>query len=661
MTVVSLPRTQPQTDAKGAFAALKTYDSAASWRPGNNFGGNTVFKALTHPLVIEPAAKLLAALRGKKVAVYDPEGHFAAFSALFPLRDADVVAYYVQNVTEQGKKSPEGLSAKLIVELDPTAAEVILIASFNAEKTTAQVLPYLLDKQLPVLTLAALALPSDMLTRPKNLLDPLNYCVNNVLFQHTETTETALATANYWGEYGAAAPRLWLCLYNKDGTIAGAGWWKDLPAAGGGLNLSSRDVCAHFGLQHFDGTLFIHLVGGAGHDLIKYGLDFFKADGSLTATHDANPWPADVYAGIPAPRVDEAVTLHLQSVLPLETPADTIGLRLMGTDETVWLNEVLPAFATRDVSLRALFPDAVWPQQVELIAHKALTRPRYTVQRAAKQWIGHANVERADLKPDAALAGLEPVFGKGFILPLPVLPMADFDMEILPTPMSTAQDELALKLYVYDASGVEASVISLGRFKRGAIPAFSLRALLAERGVDLPSSFGSVQLAYDFSTSVLADGWLHAIARYTHVKSGAVAETSFGAHIFNSSAVYKNEPQSYSSSAPGLTTRLFMRLSPKARSVACLMYPVSKAWRPASDTVFVLRGSAGETVAEVCHAIPANGAVMVYADTLFDAATMAKAGADGYISVRDTTCRLFGYAGLLRDSGAFSLDHMFGF
>jgi hypothetical protein len=29
--------------------------------------------------------------------------------------------------------------------------------------------------------------------------------------------------------------------------------------------------------------------------------------------------------------------------------------------------------------------------------------------------------------------------------------------------------------------------------------------------------------------------------------------------------------------------------------------------------------------------------------------------------VRDTTCRLFGYHGLLGRDGAFSLDHMFGF
>jgi hypothetical protein len=31
------------------------------------------------------------------------------------------------------------------------------------------------------------------------------------------------------------------------------------------------------------------------------------------------------------------------------------------------------------------------------------------------------------------------------------------------------------------------------------------------------------------------------------------------------------------------------------------------------------------------------------------------------VLVRDATCRLFGYHGLLDDGGRFSLDHMFGF
>lgn len=40
---------------------------------------------------------------------------------------------------------------------------------------------------------------------------------------------------------------------------------------------------------------------------------------------------------------------------------------------------------------------------------------------------------------------------------------------------------------------------------------------------------------------------------------------------------------------------------------------------------------------------------------------MRRAGPRGHVLIRDTTCRLFGYHGLMDDAGGFSLDHMFGF
>jgi hypothetical protein len=38
-----------------------------------------------------------------------------------------------------------------------------------------------------------------------------------------------------------------------------------------------------------------------------------------------------------------------------------------------------------------------------------------------------------------------------------------------------------------------------------------------------------------------------------------------------------------------------------------------------------------------------------------------RAGNGAYVLIRDLTCRLFGYDGLLHGGTAFSLDHMFGF
>ena len=45
----------------------------------------------------------------------------------------------------------------------------------------------------------------------------------------------------------------------------------------------------------------------------------------------------------------------------------------------------------------------------------------------------------------------------------------------------------------------------------------------------------------------------------------------------------------------------------------------------------------------------------------FDAKDRKTAGAGAYVMIRDVTCRLFGYHGLINDGQAFSLDHMFGF
>ena len=36
-------------------------------------------------------------------------------------------------------------------------------------------------------------------------------------------------------------------------------------------------------------------------------------------------------------------------------------------------------------------------------------------------------------------------------------------------------------------------------------------------------------------------------------------------------------------------------------------------------------------------------------------------GGTGYVIIRDTTCRLFGFHGLVNGDKSFCLDHMFGF
>ena len=173
---------------------------------------------------------------------------------------------------------------------------------------------------------------------------------------------------------------------------------------------------------------------------------------------------------------------------------------------------------------------------------------------------------------------------------------------------------------------------------------------------------GHGELVYDFRAGGEADGWMHALFRYEDRTTGHEAETSFGAHIFNTMMTYKDEPQSYSGKPPGLSTRLFLKLGQGQRqSFAILIYPASAAWHPRSATRLLLHDSAGKAIAEQSLAIACSGSALVRPELLFNAAALADAGPQGYVLVRDETCRLFGYHGLMDDAGGFSLDHMFGF
>ena len=185
---------------------------------------------------------------------------------------------------------------------------------------------------------------------------------------------------------------------------------------------------------------------------------------------------------------------------------------------------------------------------------------------------------------------------------------------------------------------------------------------LEEISAGLAQGYGHVELVYDFTAGGSGDGWLHALFRYRHRLSGHTADTSFGAHVFNTLLVYRDEPQSYTGRPPGLSTRLFLRLGEAPYDTLChLIYPASRPWRPLSATEIILYDCAGSEIARVSSAIPCSGSRLLRYSELFDPATRARAGSRAYMIIRDPTCRLFGYHGLLGRDGAFSLDHMFGF
>jgi hypothetical protein len=92
-----------------------------------------------------------------------------------------------------------------------------------------------------------------------------------------------------------------------------------------------------------------------------------------------------------------------------------------------------------------------------------------------------------------------------------------------------------------------------------------------------------------------------------------------------------------------------------------LIYPASSPWHPTSATEIILHNREGVEIARRSLAIPCSGSRLLRYHALFDEAAQARAGAGAYAVIRDQTCRLFGYHGLLGRGGAFSLDHMFGF
>jgi hypothetical protein len=96
-------------------------------------------------------------------------------------------------------------------------------------------------------------------------------------------------------------------------------------------------------------------------------------------------------------------------------------------------------------------------------------------------------------------------------------------------------------------------------------------------------------------------------------------------------------------------------------TICHLIYPASTPWRDKSDSKLLLHNAAGEQVDEASLQIPCGGSAHWCASEVFSAAKLAALGDGGYIMIRDRTCRLFGYHGLINDAGAFSLDHMFGF
>ncbi len=623
----------------------------------NDKGGNAFFKAIGHPLAARKAAGFFADLAAGPVAIYDPLGFSGALGELYDLSGLNVTESYVQDLADIGK-SIRGRASQPVTELRESRATKLFVTAFDAERLIDHI-RHLLPDGMEVVSLDALRIPDDMLLNKRNYLQGLNFATNFVLFREADGHHTRLATANYWSGYGAKDPEIWCCLMDENGVTL-AEWRDPLPGANASVVIDSKEIRARFGLPDFTGQLFIHILKPAGHDIVKYALDTYgDSDDVLSCTHDANPWPADLYAGLPAPKAGEKVILWVQNSHPSPIPAGSVGLNMMGSDEIVRLDRPVPGFGLLALDTAELLPEARWPEQIEVQSGKHFVRPRYEVHAPdGRQRIAHANVERVDLKPDPSIPELSNLMGKGFILPAPLLPTDRYRSIMLPTPMATCQTNMPVAALVYDPDGKEIASHRFGKLPRDHAEAFDATA--AVNGTD--AGWGHMELVYDFAEGGDADGWLHALFRYEDTASGHAAETSFGAHMFNTVLTYKGEPQSYVGRPPGLSSRLFLSFGPKPYEAIChLIYPASTPWHAKSDTKLILHNGKGEPIATREVQIACGGSLLWRVSEMFEADEVEAAGETGYVLIRDVTCRLFGYHGLVNGDSAFSFDHMFGF
>ena len=626
-------------------------------------GKSGFFKAIGHPLVVPLARDLMTRLQAAgNLAIYDPQGFMAGLNEFYSLAGLNISEVYAQKIEDIGQ-TRLGHVLRPVTELPHSKAAILLVTSFDAGRLIDHV-RHLLPQGMQVLSLDALRLPDSMLTNRSFYLDPLNFATNFGFLREGANIHMRMATCDYWSGLGAASlPRIWCCLFGMQGEVL-AQWEEQVAAPGASIVLDSQAIRARFGLGEFTGSLFVHVMGVARHDVVKYALDVYGDDPTvLSCSHDANAWPSDLFAGLPAPDENETVIMWIQNSHPVPIPAHAVGINLMGHSEIRTVPVVIPPYGIHALNVGELFPEARWPQQFEVQAGRHFVRPRYEVfVKGGRDRMAHVNVERNDLVADAKIPELTHLMGKSYILPAPILPVDRWNSVMQPNPMSTAQINMPYKAIFYDATGVEVGQHHFGCLPRDASIAVDINAVLAEQAADLPSGSGHVELVYDFSEGGVGDGWIHGLFRYTQRASGHKAETSFGAHVYNTVLTYRNEPQSYINVAPGLSTRLFLRLGDAGLDTFChLIYPASTPWHAQSDTSLSLFNRLGEEVAKTSLHIPCGGSQHWYYSEVFDRVTRQRAGDGAYIMIRDLTCRLFGYHGTLHGETSFCMDHMFGF
>jgi hypothetical protein len=300
----------------------------------NITGGNAFFKAVTHPVAAPKFAGLIARLaENGPVAIYDPHQSLEAIAEFHDFSGIDVESVFVQRVVDVGR-TILGRQTKPVTDLAHSRARHLFVASFDSARPIRQI-GHLIPDGMTVSSLDDARLPEDMLTDRGRYLAAMNFATNFAFFRDAAGRHTRLVTVNYWAGHGARGVTLWLMLFDRDGGIL-AEWRETLDDGAHSIAIDSAELRHRFGLAEFTGQLFVHASGIAGHDVFKYALDTYTDDGTeVSCTHDANSWPAERYAGLPAPRPGERVSLWVQNTHPCAIPAGEIGLNLRSPHRTL--------------------------------------------------------------------------------------------------------------------------------------------------------------------------------------------------------------------------------------------------------------------------------------------------------------------------------------
>ena len=243
-----------------------------------------------------------------------------------------------------------------------------------------------------------------------------------------------------------------------------------------------------------------------------------------------------------------------------------------------------------------------------------------------------------------------------------MLPRATWRSIALPTPMATAQATLPVALAVYDrerkrdgAAPLRPSAIASNRSRSTSMPCSTARNCPAITAIwNWFTISRGRRRRWLAARAVPLRGPRERPRRRDQLRRACVqhgADLQGRAAILCRPAARPFDPACSCASGPR-----------PCDTLCHLIYPASTPWHGESATDLESARRQGR-----------GGGAQANRDSLLGLASLplsrdasirrlgSAAGGGAYIIIRDLTCRLFGYHGLLRRDGGFSLDHMFGF